>query len=113
VRVQVVATPLHLACDLNDDGFVGLDDLNVVLGRWNRTSPAGVWLLGDVSDDGFIGIEDLNAVLGNWNAGTPPLPVNLSAVPELATRDLLATVLGVWGVCRRRTPLPDGWGHRM
>lgn len=59
--------------DLNDDGFVGIADLNIVLGNWNQNVTAGVWAEGDPSGDGFVGIADLNEVLGNWNGGTPPL----------------------------------------
>jgi hypothetical protein len=57
--------------DLDGDGFVGIADLNIVLGNWNQTVPPGN-PLADPSGDGFVGIEDLNTVLGNWNAGTPP-----------------------------------------
>ncbi len=78
--------------DLNTDGFVGIEDLNLVLSNWNQTvSPPGDLLQGDAFDDplnpGFIGIEDLNVVLGNWNAGTPPPPGE--AVPEPASLALL------------------------
>jgi hypothetical protein len=58
--------------DLDGDGFVGITDLNIVLGAWNQTVTSGDLLSGDPSGDGFVGIEDLNAVLGNWNNGTPP-----------------------------------------
>jgi len=69
--------------DLNLDGFVGIDDLNIVLSNWNTNVTPGVWLSGDPSGDGFVGIDDLNAVLSNWNAGTPP---NSTAnIPEPAT----------------------------
>ncbi len=101
VRVEVVATAPHLAGDLDDDGFVGIDDLNLILGRWNQASPAGVWPLGDVSGDGFIGIADLNAVLGNWNAGTPP-PANTASVPEPGTLVVLLIGAGVMAGRRRR-----------
>ncbi|MEZ6191028.1 MAG: hypothetical protein R3C45_07010 [Phycisphaerales bacterium] len=66
--------------DLNGDGFVGIADLNIVLGAWNQNVPPGD-PLADPSGDGFVGIEDLNTVLGNWNAGTPPSTL---AVPEPA-----------------------------
>jgi hypothetical protein len=59
--------------DLNGDGFVGIADLNIVLGSWNQNVTAGVWALGDPTGDGFVGIGDLNEVLSNWNAGTPPV----------------------------------------
>jgi hypothetical protein len=84
--------------DLDDDGFVGISDLNVVLGNWNEVVTAGDLLLGDPSGDGFVGIEDLNTVLGNWNAGTPPVAV----VPEPASVGLLA-VCGV-ALLRRGAP---------
>lgn len=64
--------PPSLAGDLNGDGFVGIADLNIVLGRWNQTVPVGDKSQGDPSCDGYVGISDLNIVLGNWNAGTPP-----------------------------------------
>jgi hypothetical protein len=69
--------------DLDSDGFVGITDLNIILGAWNQPVFPGDPLAGDPSGDGFVGIEDLNTVLGNWNAGTPPL--DGSEVPEPAT----------------------------
>lgn len=56
--------------DLTFDGFVGIEDLNIILSNWNLTVPAGS--LSDPTGDNFVGIEDLGVVLGNWNAGTPP-----------------------------------------
>jgi Cohesin domain len=61
-----------LVGDLNLDGFVGIDDLNLVLGNWNQNVTPGDLSAGDPSGDGFVGIVDLNIVLGNWNAGVPP-----------------------------------------
>jgi len=57
--------------DIDGDGFVGIDDLNVVLGNWNQNVPPAN-PLADPSGDGFVGIDDLNAVLAVWNVGTPP-----------------------------------------
>jgi hypothetical protein len=84
-----------LVGDLDGDGFVGIADLNIVLGNWNQTIPPGD-PLADPSGDNFVGIEDLNTVLGNWNAGTPPA----AAVPEPATLALLG--LGGLAMLRRR-----------
>ncbi len=89
-----------LAGDLDFDGFVGIDDLNILLGNWNTTVSPGNPLMGDPSGDGFVGIEDLNTVLGNWNAGTPPLAEALVGVPEPVS--LVPIVLG-WGVLSART----------
>jgi hypothetical protein len=89
--------------DLNFDGFVGIDDLNIVLGGWNGNVDAGVWGLGDPSGDGFIGIEDLNTVLGNWNAGTPPIEASAS-IPEPGMLTLLGTCCAI--LLRRSTAVP-------
>ena len=72
--------------DLDGDGFVGISDLNIVLGNWNQSVEAGNALQGDPSGDAFVGIDDLNEVLGNWNAGIPP---NASTIPE-------PTLSGIW-----------------
>ncbi len=60
--------------DLTRDGFVGIDDLNNLLGNWNLVvaDPFGEI---DPSGDGFVGIDDLTFLLGNWNAGTPRRPI--------------------------------------
>jgi hypothetical protein len=71
--------------DLDGDGFVGIGDLNIVLGNWNQAVPPGD-PLADASGDGFVGIDDLNFVLGNWNAGTPPAS---EVVPEPAGLTIL------------------------
>ncbi len=98
-----------LAGDLNGDGFVGIDDLNIVLIAWNQNVTHGVLLQGDANGDGFVGIDDLTTVLGNWNVGTPPPPgAEVSAnIPE-------PTCLVVFGAAgslmfaRRRWPVSTG-----
>jgi hypothetical protein len=84
-----------LSGDLDSDGFVGIADLNIVLGNWNQNVPPGD-PLADPSGDSFVGIEDLNTVLGNWNAGTPPPAEASNTVPEPSTlvmTGLLAVIL--------------------
>ncbi|GAB4109251.1 MAG: hypothetical protein Kow00105_17840 [Phycisphaeraceae bacterium] len=83
---------MSLTGDLDGDGFVGIADLNIILGNWNLNVTPGDLLAGDPSGDGFVGIDDLNTVLGNWNAGTPP--ANGTAVPEPAS----LTLLGLGGL---------------
>jgi len=72
--------PATLPGDLDGDGFVGIGDLNLVLGAWNQSVPPADPTT-DPSGDGFVGIDDLNVVLGNWNTGTPP-PPGAYPIPE-------------------------------
>jgi len=69
--LKLFTTP-GLSGDLDGDGFVGITDLNILLGAWNQTIPPAD-PRADPSGDNFVGIDDLNVVLGNWNAGTPPI----------------------------------------
>ncbi len=82
--------------DLDADGFVGIDDLNRVLGNWNQNVPPAD-PLADPTGDGFVGIADLNIVLGNWNAGTPP--ASGTSIPEPTS---LALSFGAFSALARR-----------
>ncbi len=97
IQLNVTHFSLALEGDLNGDGFVGIADLNIVVGVWNQNVTPGDLLQGDPNGDGFVGIGDLNVVLGNWNAGTPPAA---TAIPEPATLTVLS--LGGLGLMRRR-----------
>jgi len=93
--------PPPIVGDLDGDGFVGIDDLNIVLSNWNLNVTAGSLILGDPSNDGFVGIDDLNTVLGNWNAGSPPTTSQLTGlVPEPGVLTILA-LAGTGAVLRR------------
>jgi len=92
-EVGALASPPPLDGDLNADGFVGVDDLNIVLVNWNTSPPNGDLGLGDPSGDGFVGVDDLNVVLVNWNNGTPP--TGDAAIPEPASLALLGVGAGV------------------
>ncbi len=73
---MIVAEPvLQLEGDVNGDGYVGLEDLDVLLNNWNQSVPVGDKSQGDLAGigDGFVGLEDLDIILNNWNAGTPPV----------------------------------------
>jgi hypothetical protein len=62
--------PLPIFGDLNNDGFVGQADLDMVLDNWGDTvDPAEPF---DFNNDGFVGQADLDVVLDNWGDGTPP-----------------------------------------
>jgi len=75
--------------DLNDDGFVGGDDLDIVRSFWGQNVTPGDLLQGDPSGDGFVGGDDLDIVRGNWGTGTPPAA---GAVPEPS---MLAGLVGL------------------
>ncbi len=91
----------RVKADIDADGFVGITDLNVILGNWNQSVPVGDIDLGDIGGigDGFIGIGDLNVVLSNWNTGTLPPPIE-SLIPEPTTLTLLT--LGTLATFRRQ-----------
>ncbi len=90
--------PGGLPGDLNGDGWVGLDDLDIILAHWNQTVTPGDLLSGDANGDGFVGLEDLDYVLGPWNTGTPP---SGSVIPEPTTLALLG--FGLLAFNRRRS----------
>ena len=95
VTLEVIST--LLAGDLNGDGFVGVDDLNIVLVNWNQNVTPGDLGAGDPTGEGFVGVDDLNIVLVNWNNGTPPSEV-LRAIPEPGSVLLWGSGIGGWGL---------------
>ncbi len=89
-RTEITSlTRIHNA-DLNGDGFVGIDDLDIVLNNWNQDVILGDRLTGDASNDGFIGLDDLDIVLSGWNAGASPTD---ASIPEPTTTLLLTTAV--------------------
>ena len=74
--------------DANNDGFVGVDDLNIILIHWNQNVTPGDISMGDLTGEGFVGVDDLNIVLVNWNNGTPPAaePIATSMPQEQTTQ---------------------------
>jgi len=68
--IDVTATyaPAFVLGDISGDGFVGQDDLDLILGSWGNTVGAGSQA--DPSADGFVGQSDLDIVLDNWGAGS-------------------------------------------
>ncbi len=83
--------PEYLPGDLNEDGFVGQDDLDIVLGEWGDSVTQGS--APDPSGDGFVGQDDLDVVLDDWGQSTQPIPEPLCLVMLLA---------GGIGLTRRR-----------
>jgi hypothetical protein len=70
--VEVTATYNQaLRGDLNNDGFCGQADLDILLDAWGDSVPPGD-PRADPSGDGFVGQVDLDVVLDDWGEGTPP-----------------------------------------
>ena len=84
--------------DINRDGYIGIEDLNAVLGSFAQTLPP---LMGpDTDGDGYVGITDLNAVLSEWNeqkAVTSP-----AVIPEPISVGLFLPMAACWVLGRRR-----------
>lgn len=72
VVLEVLTAPEILDGDINYDGFVGQDDMDVVLEHWGASVDSGDWMSGDISGDGFVGQADLDSVLDDWGKGTLP-----------------------------------------
>lgn len=48
--------------DINEDQFVNVSDLLMVIDQWGQTGDA------DISGDGIVNVTDLLEVVGNWGA---------------------------------------------
>ena len=76
--------------DYDASGFVGQDDLNLVLLNWGQTSLPSNFITetlpGGAPFDGLIGQNELNGVLLNWGRG---IQASESPVPEPAAASLL------------------------
>ncbi|XAL98891.1 hypothetical protein OT109_15050 [Phycisphaeraceae bacterium D3-23] len=82
--------------DPTHDGFVGVDDLDLLLANWGDFVTPGDTAQGDLNRDGLVGQEDLQIVLDHWGTGTPP-----ANIPEPGTLALLA--LPLFATPRRRS----------
>ena len=87
--------------DLNGDGFVGYDDLDLVLNNWNLAVPRAN-PLADLAapdghyPDGYVGLNDLDVILAHWNTGDLPAEAT-TVIPEPATLALLSLGISAMG----------------
>ena len=59
--------------DINGDGFVGIDDLDLLLAYWgDAASSSPTADDADLNRDGTVNTPDLNLLLANWGQGNPP-----------------------------------------
>jgi hypothetical protein len=54
----------YLTGDLDNNGAVNVDDLNLLLKNFNKSGPS---LVGDIDNNGAVNVDDLNALLKNFN----------------------------------------------
>jgi hypothetical protein len=99
--LKLVAATHIVPGDLDGDGFVGQDDLNLVLGGWGQVR--GDWTDINAFLTPEVGQEELNRVLTNWGGGTPPDLAGLP-VPEPSAAWVLAGGALFW---RRHRQRPD------
>ncbi|GAB4109955.1 MAG: hypothetical protein Kow00105_18680 [Phycisphaeraceae bacterium] len=85
-----------LAGDLDEDGYIGITDLNHVLGAWGQS--VAITDVADENNDGLVGIGDLNEVLGHWNLGEPG--AESATVPEPG--GVVVIVTGLFLACVKR-----------
>jgi len=96
--LRLTANTPSVLGDIDGNGFVGIDDLNVILVNWNQAVELGNHTQGDIAGngDGFVGIDDLNVILANWNNGTPPTtPGDIGGDGYIGISDL-NIILGNW-----------------
>ncbi len=98
--IEYVLFNMPIDGDLNGDGYVGLDDLDIILNNWNTNVTPGDLTSGDYDGDGYVGLGDLDGVLTNWNAGTTP-QANAN-IPEPTMCCLFGVLFGSV-ISRRRT----------
>ncbi len=98
---SVILSLNALLGDLNADGFIGLDDLDIVLLNWNQSVTPWDLSSGDTTGDGYVGLDDLDLILSHWNQGTPPSD-STTIIPEPNTLSLLFAVMISASTKRRR-----------
>ena len=57
--------------DMNEDGYVGSADLDIVRSHWGEYVMPGDTYAGDANGDGYVGSADLDTVRGSWGASLP------------------------------------------
>ena len=87
-----------LSGDVNGDGWVGGDDLTIILENWGQFVTDREQ--GDLNGDGFIGGDDYTEVLTYWGTGTAP---EATSAPEPATIVMLGLLVPLLLPRRRRT----------
>ena len=83
---EYVAAP-PVPGDLDNDGFVGSSDLDIVRANWGWTVTPGSLFDGDATGDGKVDSDDLNIVRANWGQAAPAGVVAVSETVEKSTNE--------------------------
>ncbi len=67
-----------LGGDADRDGFVGFDDLSIVLASWGLDT---VWGNGEFTNDNVVDGDDLDVLLENWQEPEPPADLVADIAP--------------------------------
>ena len=97
--ISFVPEPSTLPGDVNGDGFIGGDDLTIILEYWGQSVTGREQ--GDLNGDFFVAGDDYSEVLTYWGTGTPPPPLT-TPMPEPATLMVLLAAGSLLMICRRR-----------
>ncbi len=62
---RILTVARNCAADVSFDGFVGAQDMALLLGQWGLCAPS---CAGDLSGDGLVGAPDLALMLGQWGS---------------------------------------------
>ena len=73
-QVAITRVTPSLPGDLNADGMVDSQDLDIVRANWGLTVPVGDFTRGDATGDGYVGNADLDLVRANWGAVAAAVP---------------------------------------
>ena len=68
---ECMLAPVQVPGDLNGDGAVNSDDLNIVRANWGCSVTPGSLIDGDPTGDGVVNSDDLNIVRANWGTHAP------------------------------------------
>jgi len=86
-------TSASLPGDLNEDGLVGADDLDLVRAHWGQTVTAGDLMSGDPTGDGIVDGDDLDVIRTHWGATAPAPTPEPGILVQLLLAGFLLTIL--------------------
>lgn len=99
VAVLNTYEPTALLGDVNDDGFVGGDDLSIILTNWGLSGMTRQQ--GDLSGDNFVGGDDYSEVLTYWGTGISPETISIPEPTSLLSLLSAVVLCGLYRLPRK------------